>query len=297
MSGFSTDWLDLREEADQRARDADLEARLADHFAGREELRIVDLGCGTGANARALAAHLPRVQHWRFADNDAALLAAARARMAEWGAAAGDPHGDLHLSAFGKSLDIAFQQADLSGDLSAVIRPDDDLVTAAAFFDLVSPDWIARFAETVAAAGAVFYTVLIYDGEEVWMPAHNADSAVIAALHQHQRGDKGFGPAAGPAAADILIRRFAEAGYHVRAAPSPWRLDAPDRALIAALAEGTAEAARETGQIDTRTAEAWRDARAGAEAATIGHVDVLALPPVLCREQVSKASSRAHEHG
>jgi SAM-dependent methyltransferase len=297
MSGFSTDWLDLREEADQRARDADLEARLADHFAGREELRIVDLGCGTGANARALAAHLPRVQHWRFVDNDPALLAAARARMAEWGAAAGDPHGDLHLSAFGKSLDIAFQQADLSCDLSAVIGPRDDLVTAAAFFDLVSADWIARFVETVAAAGAVFYTVLIYDGEEVWMPAHDADAAVLAALHQHQQGDKGFGGAAGPDAADLLIRRFAEAGYHVYAAPSPWRLGAPDRPLIAALAEGTAEAVQETGMVEKSAAEIWRAARVNADAAIIGHVDILALPPVVCREQVSRAASRVQEHG
>ncbi len=297
MSGFSTDWLNLREEADQRARDADLEARLADQFARREELRIVDLGCGTGANARALSPHLPRVQHWRFLDNDPALLAAARARMAEWGDAVGDPQGDLHMAVHDKQLVIAFQQADLSGDLSAVIGPRNDLVTAAAFFDLVSAEWIARFVETVAAAGAVFYTVLIYDGEEVWMPAHDADAAVLAALHQHQHGDKGFGPAAGPDAADLLIRRFAEAGYHVYAASSPWRLEAPDRALIAALAEGTAQAARETGMIDAATAEAWRAARVSADAAIIGHVDVLALPPVFCHEQVSSAESRVQERG
>jgi SAM-dependent methyltransferase len=279
MTGFSTDWLDLREEADQRARDADLEARLAAHFAGREELRIVDLGCGTGANARALTSHLPRVQHWLFVDNDVALLAAARGRMAEWGAAAGDPQGDLHMTAHNKQLHIAFEQADLSGDLSAVIRPGNDLVTAAAFFDLVSAEWIARFVETVAAAGAAFYTVLIYDGEEVWIPPDAADDAVLNAFHHHQRGDKGFGPAAGPDAADLLIRRFAEAGYHVHAAPSPWRLEAPDRALIAALAEGTAKAARETGLIDAATAEAWRAARTSVDAAIIGHVDLLALPP------------------
>ncbi len=279
MSGFSTDWLDLREAADQRARDAGLEARLAAHFAGREELRVVDLGCGTGANARALAPHLSRSQHWRFVDNDPALLTAARTRMAEWGAAASDPEGGLHIAAHSKQLHISFQQADLSGDLCAVIGPRDDLVTAAAFFDLVSADWITRFVETVAAARAVFYTVLIYDGEEVWFPPHAADEAVLAAIHAHQRGDKGFGPAAGPDAADILIRRFSEAGYTVHAASSPWRLEAPDRALMSALSEGTAKAARETGLVDEAMAEAWRSARASADASIIGHADLLALLP------------------
>jgi len=279
MSGFSTDWLDLREEADQRARDAPLESRLSAHFAGREALQIIDMGCGTGANARALATHLPRIQHWRFVDNDPALLAAARARMADWGAAAGTPQGDLHMQVQNKQLNITFEQADLSGDLSAIIRQTDDLITAAAFFDLVSADWIARFAEAVASRRGVFYTALIYDGEEVWMPAHESDLAVLAAFHAHQRGDKGFGCAAGPDAADLLIRRFAEADYHVYAAPSPWRLGAPDTALIGTLAEGTAKAALATGLIDNATAEAWREARASADAAIIGHIDILALPP------------------
>jgi len=296
MSGFSTEWLDLREQADKRARDADLEARLAAHFAGREELRIVDLGCGTGANARALAPQLACAQHWRFVDHDERLLAAARARMADWAPSVGDPRENLHLRVQGRKLDITFEAADVSGGLSAIVGPEDDLVTAAAFFDLVSPDWIARFVETAAAAGAVFYTTLIYDGEEIWTPPHEADEAVLAAFRQHQRRDKGFGPAAGPDAADMLIRSFAEAGYHVHAAPSPWRLGPPDRALMAQLAEGIARAARETGRIDQAVAGAWRAARVNADAAIIGHVDILALPPVFCREQVSRAASRMQEH-
>jgi len=268
MSGFSTEWLDLRETADRRTRDAGLEARLAEHFAGHDDLRIVDLGCGTGANARALAPHLPGGQSWRFVDHDVDLLAAAQARMAAWAGAGADR----------RPLDITYQIADLGGDLRAVVRPGDDLVTAAAFFDLVSPEWIARFVTAVVEAGAAFYTVLIYDGEEIWMPAHPADAAVLEAFRQHQRGDKGFGPAAGPEAADLLIRAFAEAGYQVHAAASPWRLGAPDRALIAALAEGTAKAARETGLVDVQTAQSWRIARQEADAAIIGHVDLLALP-------------------
>lgn len=279
MSGFSPHWLDLREEADLRARDAGLEARLSQYFARQEHLRVVDLGCGTGANARALAPHLPARQHWRFVDHDAVLLAAARSHMAQWAASEDTSDGGLHVQAQGKALDIAFERADLNGDLSKLVREGDDLVTAAAFFDLVSPEWISRFVDTIARIRAVFYTVLIYDGEEAWMPAHPADDAVLAAFHEHQRTDKGFGPAAGPEAADRLIRAFAQAGYHVHAAASPWRLGAPDAVLIRALAEGTSRAAEQTGLIDSGTATGWLEARRQADAAVIGHVDVLAFPP------------------
>ena len=52
--GFSPTWLSLREPADRRARSADLGETLARHLARRERPLILDLGCGTGSNLRAL---------------------------------------------------------------------------------------------------------------------------------------------------------------------------------------------------------------------------------------------------
>ena len=54
MSGFSADWLTLREPADHRARNPALVEALARHLGGRA-VRVTDLGCGTGSNLRALA--------------------------------------------------------------------------------------------------------------------------------------------------------------------------------------------------------------------------------------------------
>jgi hypothetical protein len=79
MTGFSADWLALRAaaDADARARDKGLAARLGGYFASCGEVRVLDLGAGTGANMRATAPLIAAPQHWVLADNDAALLARA----------------------------------------------------------------------------------------------------------------------------------------------------------------------------------------------------------------------------
>jgi hypothetical protein len=155
------------------------------------------------------------------------------------------------------------------------------LVTAAALFDLVAPAWIEGLARATAAAGAVFYTALSYDGTERWTPPHPADAAMLAAFVAHQGRDKGFGPAAGPAATELLARAFRAHGYAVSTAASPWRLGPGDAALIRALAQGTVAAVRETGVVPEETIRGWLGARLAATACEIGHADLLAVQPPL----------------
>lgn len=278
MSGFSADWLALREPADHRARNRDLLGALSRRFAGRETLAVVDLGCGAGSNLRALAPALPRRQRWRLVDHDPALLAAARERIAQWGGLREASGPELTISWEGRHLTVAFQEADLAADLAGALKGAPHLVTAAALFDLVSTEWIERCVAAVVAREAVFYTVLTYNGTETWDPPHPADEAVRAAFHAHQGGDKGFGPAAGPHATEALAQAFLKAGYRVRSADSPWRLDAEDAALVRELAQGTARAARETGAVPEADVSSWLEARLSAATCVVGHTDLLAVP-------------------
>ena len=275
---FSADWLSLREPADHAARASGLLQAVGRHFAAREKLAIVDLGCGTGSNLRGTAAALPGRQHWRLVDHDPALLAAARSRLAAWADTARGDAEALELTKAGKSLRVSFAQADLAGDLGASIGTDADLVTAAALFDLVSADWIERFVAMLAARRLPLYTVLTYDGSEHWTPPHPADAAMLAAFHAHQGTDKGFGPAAGPAAGGLMAAAFAQAGYQVEEAASPWRIGPDMAALAAELTAGFAAAVAETGRLAPATVADWLAARRRGVSCMVGHRDLFARP-------------------
>jgi len=97
MGDFSADWLALREPADSRARSAALVRQLADRFVespnapGTTRLRVLDLGCGTGANLRYLAPRLAPslggrrwvTQDWTCVDRNLGLLADLPRRTAD----------------------------------------------------------------------------------------------------------------------------------------------------------------------------------------------------------------------
>jgi SAM-dependent methyltransferase len=254
---FSIDWLNLREPADSRARDSGLIARLTDWTAGRP-VRVLDLGSGTGSSYRALAPALGG--HWTLTDIDTALLAEARHR-----------HGDEPTFA-------AVRHLDLVRDLEAVIsevRP--DIICGSALIDLASSTWLDRLAG-VLPRGTALYLALSYDGVEVWTPKPPHEGVAHAAFLDHQRTDKGFGPAIGPDAAQHLAEKLAGETHRVWLGDSPWILDGTERDLISALAAGSAEAVAQSGALTDAQLEDWAAGRAAADHVRIGHTDLLALP-------------------
>lgn len=268
MSGFSSSWLHLRESADHRSRDEALLSDLLRHLNGRKHISVLDLGCGTGSNLRALAPLLPMSQHWHLIDHDRALLDAAHENIQSW-----LPGTDV------AELSWSLEAADLLTDIDRLLDAQTyDIVTAAALFDLVSADWITAFATRLAERGCVFYTVLIYDGVMRWTPEHEQDEAVRLAFNQHQQTDKGFGAAAGPDAGVVLAEKLEAAGLHVETGQSPWRLDGGDRRLMLETAKGIGQAAEETGLVDDAALASWRASRERLTACEIGHTDLLAIP-------------------
>ena len=263
---FSPEWLALREPADHASVNAQLRDRLHRHFADRDLVRVVDLGCGAGSNLRGTSSVLDGKQHWTLVDYDPTLLATAKARIKEL---------KRHTL-----IDVTYRKADLStGDFGTIIDGA-DLVTAAALFDLISVPVIEKLAAAIAERKQTFYTVLTYDGIAAWLPSQTSDNDMRNAFNGHQRGNKGFGPAAGPAATDALQAAFEAHGYTVFRGHSPWILDARHGRLRRDLDAGFAAAVAETNLMPSSVVSNWIAAREQASnpITIIGHEDLLAVP-------------------
>lgn len=265
MSGFAADWLALREPYDGRARNPDVLAAVRAAFADLPSISVVDLACGTGSTLRALHRHLPARQTWRLADNNLSLLG----RAAD---AAPSPGTIVHPTPI-----------DLARDLEAALDGPTDLVTASALLDLVSAEWLERFAVEAAARRLPVYAALTYDGRAELDPADPLDAAIVAAVNRHQRRDKGFGPALGPAAAAAAVARFEDTGYSVIHGTSDWVFAPHDREIQAEVIAGWAGAAREIDDLPLADVVGWLTRRrdlvaAGRSRLRVGHVDFFARP-------------------
>ena len=279
MSGFSPDWLALREQADHRSRAPQFAFKIAAELAGLVNARIVDLGSGTGSNLRALAPILSNDQYWRLVDHSKDLLAHARILLREWADYAETTPEGMTLYYDEKVIHVHFEPFDLKNGITAMLDPRPDLVTSSAFFDLISADWIKIMAAEIARRKILFHTVLSYDGRIQWFPPHDLDDAVQSAFNAHQTGDKGFGPACGPHSTNVLIEAFETHGYVCESADSPWIITRNDETdLLQALGTGIGTAAMSN--LSGGVIADWSAALPQRRSVLIGHRDVYAAPLV-----------------
>jgi hypothetical protein len=274
---FAADWLAQREPFDHAARSVGLARRFAAMLPKRP--RLIDLGAGTGSMFRFLAPIIGRRQDWIVVDADAALLDRAFGSTAAWarrrGFAATADGDELSVRTPVGLWRLRVEQRSLAAPLTQIGEVDG--VVCSALLDLVSPRWLSLLRDTVAVP---FLACLTVDGRDVWRPRHPCDALVRGALRRDMRRDKGFGPALGVGAP----RHLMAPGRVIASAPADWRIPRTALRMQRALIDGTADAARNVWPPRADAIAAWQEARLrqalrGRLAITIGHRDILILPP------------------
>ena len=291
MSSFSTQWLTLREPVDARSRAANLASLLRAEegaTASRPSRRdIIDLGAGTGANLRYAAPLLTGAQDWLLVERDPLLLAAVASQLQAWSQATQSQFSvtgaQFAVRGGGFECQVQSLALDLAAQLETLPLRRGVLLTASALLDLVSEQWLRRLMRRAAAVEAVVWFTLTYDGRIDCDPAEPEDEEVRELVNRHQRGDKGFGWALGPAAAGTAEKILGECGYRVHRASSDWCIGPHHGALQNALVAGWFEAACDVAPRRTSTLHAWQARRrahieGGRSTLRVGHVDMVGRP-------------------
>ena len=263
MAGFSAEWLALREPADHAARSVSVTRAVFDALPRDAALHVLDLAAGTGSNYRYLTKYVAEIgacPNWLLVDHDPALLARAP-----------------------KTSGVETRCMDLATLAGREVFDGRALVTASALLDLVSEPWLRALAARCSENGAAVLFALTYDGRIECSPEDPDDGWIVTLVNEHQRTEKGFGPALGPDATDCAERCFASLGYRLQRARSDWALPPESRELQQQLIEGWAQAAKEIAPPQAAAIDGWRSRRLAHVAANrsrliVGHQDFAAWP-------------------
>ena len=289
MGEFSPEWLALREPADAAARSERLLQAVAARFALETNLTVLDLGAGTGSNARYLAERLHPQQQWLLLDHDPSLLIEASQRMRAWGAARGlvvsRDEGAWRVEGEGLAVTFATKLGDLA-DLSSLseLFLDRRLVTASALLDLCSAEWVESLASECRRTGASALFALTYDGRIHCSPEEPGDDEIRQLVNAHQRTGKGFGAALGPTASTVAAECFGALGYSVEREASDWHLEPDAAELQRELIDGWARAAVQIAPDRSAFVREWTDRRLlhvleGHSRLVVGHEDLAVWLP------------------
>lgn len=270
---YAPEWLALREDADARARAADLlpplESFFAETAAPGDRLTVRDLGCGTGSMGRWLSARLRGPQRWYMHDRDPALLEDIAERMPR-------ESGD------GSPLEVVPEQRDITRMTGEDLQGT-SLVTASALLDLLTAEEVEALAAACARADAAALLALSVEGRVELDPADPLDEEVSAAFNAHQRRADAGRRLLGPDAAEAATAAFERNGFSVLTRSSPWRLGPRESALTAEWLLGWVAAACAQDPSLEPACETYRRRRldackAGELRAVVHHRDLLALP-------------------
>ena len=221
-------WLSYRFACDVQARNKDIERKFLHFFDHIQQLHIVDVGAGTGANFRYYFDKIKQDQEWTFLEKDPHMIQSCHHCLEKF---ATDQNLQLEqtqdhaftLTGNGKKARITMQQTDINKLEQEVDLDKTDVVTGNAFFDLVTYDHFDAFLNKLEKHDVCLMATLNYY-ETSFLPFSERDAQFLRMYHMHMKRPQRFGIAMGPDCSEEMLDLLAQHHMVIEQDGSQWHI-------------------------------------------------------------------------
>ena len=262
---FSSNWLQIREPFDHKARSKKLVQTLLNHI-NIHSPTILDIATGLGSGPRFINQLTNKTIFWKLLDYDKMLLNKIKYNPNKYG--------------FSNNIDLLHQDVHDFSKLPTKV----DAVTTQALLDLTSNSWLHQFSDWLAMHRLPFLAALSVNGVIKPSIEDSLDQKIFTAFKYHQTWDRGFGPSVGINATKLIKSLLKKKGFKIKTTTSNWIINQNNHIMMNEMLYGIASAAIESivdiGGHEHEVKE-WlikRLKQVGSLELIIGHTDLLAIP-------------------
>ncbi len=228
-------WLSYRFACDAKARNQNIEKKFLDFFKHHNhQLHLADVGAGTGANFRYYFDKIPQNQEWVFIEQDPRMIKATLHCLEKFAQDRDyrlqQNHDTLTISHQDKTAHIKLLQGTLDriehlADLQKV-----DVVTANAFFDLISYDQFEIFTRKLSENEVCLLATLNYY-ETSFLPFSECDHRFLRFYHMHMKRPQSFGIAMGRDCSEEMLDLLRQHHMLIEQEASQWHISRSNTAM------------------------------------------------------------------
>ena len=193
MHKFNNSWLFQREKIDNLSKSKLLIQKINNSLKDFDNIRIIDLGTGTGSNFRYLSKKIKfKNQYWTLMDISKSSLNEAR--------------NNINFNKKIKKISII--NNDIIKNINKTKFDNFDLVSGSAFLDIMPKKWFKSFYHKNINTKIIYFSIN-YDGLFKFYPNHKLDKKVLSLFNYDQKSKKANNlKAVGPDCSNIINKHF-----------------------------------------------------------------------------------------
>jgi hypothetical protein len=233
-TNFQEEWLDIRYPFDAAARNPKVHVQFEDHFSGYDQLRLWDIGSGTGNNFRYWFTKLAMPQEWRFIELNEDLGRRSLEKVNGYIASTASNHFTVEWKNE-SFLELSFGKGENS-------KP--HAILANAVFDLLTPSMFTAFAEYLIDHNIPLLSTINFEGME-FMDGTYQDKYYVNCYIQHMNRIQDYGRTLGSDCNAFAKSFYEKRGIKHIFGQSNWQIKETDSALLLATLNYMSEAVPE----------------------------------------------------